>query len=387
MITNIFLDIEWNQVNNEILSIGALGCDIKFKPRQNFSAFVRPEHMLDVSDSLISFIHSTREKINSAREISSVMKKFFEDFPDMSVISIMTFIVWTREAFDIFKSNVKELGYELPNYRVVVLQDVLKFINYKYPKCYGMSYFLDVMGLEYDKTRFHDSAYDVDILSDMYMQLRKSILDFFSGDNTVTVLKNRNTNVLHKDSCIYADRVTEGNRERVPVTEILNGYLPCMKCACDKEWQKELFGDFSLGKEKEKKLSSTEIFMPKKLPVNDLEEFCDENIEKTCKEYNLNYRIASGIIYIDTAKGSWMVYHDNCRVLNLFHKNYMFHAAHEKAGKQKAKYHKGYHDQGVKLKTLREACKYICKHDSSPNAYKRKKTRLEELFDIIKCAS
>lgn len=387
MITNIFLDVEWNQINNEILSIGALGCNIKFKPRKDFYALVRPEHMSDVSDSLISFIHSTREKINSAREISSVTKKFFEDFPDMSVVSIMTFIVWTREAFDVFKSNVKELGYELPNYRVVVLQDVLKFINYRNPKCCGMAYFLELMGLEYDKTRLHDSAYDVDMLSDMYMQLRKSFLEFFSGDKEVTVLKNRNTNVLHKDSRIHADKMTESNRERVSITEILNGYLPCMKCACDGEWQKELFGDFRLGKEEEEKIPAEEIFLPKKATVNALEEFCDENIERICKEYNLNYRIASGIIYIDTAKGSWMVYHDNCRVLNLFHKNYMFHAAPEKAGKQKAKYHKGYHDQGVKLITFREACKYIYKHDNSPNAYQRKKTRLEELFDLIKCAS
>lgn len=55
MIHNIFLDIQINSITDEILSIGALGCNKGFSPKKQFYSVVRPEISSEITDEELRY--------------------------------------------------------------------------------------------------------------------------------------------------------------------------------------------------------------------------------------------------------------------------------------------------------------------------------------------
>lgn len=127
----LFLDMEWNQLNNqfnisedEILEISAICADEDFKNKKTFFSIVKPEHIEYVNKRTLTFLKLGESVLASSSPIEEVIHKFNKAFPKFNIM-----VVWNRGTYDLFINAIRQNGITLPRHKVIVLQELLTVID------------------------------------------------------------------------------------------------------------------------------------------------------------------------------------------------------------------------------------------------------------------
>lgn len=391
MIKTVFLDVRTNAETNDVSAIAALGCGKKFKVVREFSAIVKNNNY-QASASRNFF----KSKLGAVREGKEIADSFMKNFAPVIPGACIIYVVWDRIAIDELERFVAQYGYVLPNHKVKSLQEILRFICCDDLEDESINYYLEKFGFEYDKKMMRNPEYFVDIFSDLFVHVNKKMCQYYNSAD-VMVAKSQQSDIFHKDNCMYAKKIMDSNYSRVNPYNLIRSIIPCKFCAKDREWRKELFSNLKLNvsdnmldEQEEIELKSvkgiTIGYARQNLSIEG-NEFTKENIERICNHFKFKYEISLSSIKIETDKASWIIRYDNDSVDVLLHENWdlrpVGHSKSNVSNKFDAKI-SGYHDQKVKLKNLVDVCEYIYKHDKNPNAYRKNdRARLAALFELI----
>lgn len=394
MIHNIFLDIQINSITDEVLSIGALGCNKGFTPKKQFYTVVRPENPSEITDEELKYHRIHRSRVFSSRPAADVVGAFFKNFLHEVPKHGHLYIVWNAETLRRFEMLANSCGYALPKYRIVELQQVMDFIDIYAEGSHNLEYHLKSTGFVYEKIMMSNSEYLTDIMSDFYMHVRRKLFENWKEERAV-VFKSKGSNVFHKAECGYGNRILESNQEQISPARIIDGLVPCKFCRHDMEWKMKLFGTLNLNKEgkraQAKVIHGIKIGQAKRELNIVGNEFELEEIRRICAHFGFCYKVAENSISVNTGKASWIIKHNNNEVDVLLHENWDLRPEKSYKAKKTLRifdaYESGYHDQKVGLTSLVDVCEYIYKHDNNPYAYKQnKKARLSALFEMIEKA-
>ncbi|KXL52272.1 exonuclease [Anaerotignum neopropionicum] len=353
----LFLDMEWNQLNNqfnasedEILEISAICAGEDFKNEKTFYKIVKPEHIKDVNKRILTFLKLGENVLACALPIYEVLNKFNKTFPEFNIL-----VVWNRHTYDLFINAIGQNGIILPQHKVIVLQELLTIIDY----FMGFEKAMKRYNVKYNPKVLHCSKYDAYYLKELFCTMKFLYKHQCQGDWKNKPVGLKNSDIIHSLKCHYI--VGKNSIQASGYEDIFCGYKLCKHCVNTRK----------------------HIVMPKKFDVQKIYEsykFSEEKIAKLCEKFEMECNFSNKVIFIRTNISNWRIYHDEEKIINIFHENYR---KSEKVRK-KIKFNDGYHVQNIKCRNLYDAINYIHKHDE--NFFTKKKynqNRIDLLFDML----
>lgn len=360
----LFLDVEGHQGNNklsiseeDILEISAICVDKDFKNEKSFFSMVKPKHMDAVNDRTLSLLRLDRKVLEDALTIEVVMEKFIKTFSKFEVI-----VVWNRYTYDLFLKAATHNGIKVPDFRVVVIQELLSVID------------KPVLGevIEFEKAiiryhvnfnpkLLHFAKHNVDCLKKLYCSVKFQYKYQCKVEQINEVVMLNNSIVIHSSKCHY---VSEDNViKKAKETDVFYGYPMCKHCINA--------GNYTT--------------MPENLvfeKLDDMEEYSEEKVAKICERFNMDYKFSDSVLFVRTKMSSWRIYHDGIKITNIYHENYR--KSKSEIGKRKKKCNEGFHRQDIKCNNFYEALSYIHSHDKYfLNANQNKQGRIDMLFAMV----
>ncbi|MDD3137743.1 MAG: exonuclease domain-containing protein [Lachnospiraceae bacterium] len=354
----LFLDMEWNQLKNkfnvseeEILEISAICTDKELKNKKTFSKIVRPEHIQDVNKRILSFLKLGENVLADALPIYEVLNKFTRAFPEFNIL-----VVWSRCTYDLFINAIEQNRIVLPQHKVIALQELLTIID----NFMGFEKAMKTYKIKYNPKLLHCSKHDVFYLKELFCTTKflyeHQCQGYYWNKKPVRL---KSSDVIHSSECHYIQE--KSSLQATGYEDIFNGYKLCKHCVNTKR----------------------HVVMPKKLDVQKIYEsykFSEEKIAKLFEKYEMECNFSNKVIFIRTHISSWRIYHDEEKIINIYHENYR---KNEKIRKR-IRFNDGYHIQNIKCRNLNDAINYIQKHDE--NFFTKKnnnQNRIDLLFDML----
>lgn len=91
-------------------------------------------------------------------------------------------------------------------------------------------------------------------------------------------------------------------------------------------------------------------------------QFEEVQIAKICEEFNMEYSLAEGIVFIKTQYSNWRIFHDGRVVTDVYHENLRMDMA-DKVWKEYGSFNDGFHKQRIFSNNLYDVLYYIHTHD------------------------
>lgn len=355
----LVMDIEWNQAPGtsgiecrEPVLIGIVGLDEQLNKIQTFSKGICPENTDLITEKTCKIVHKTKDVIMNANSAEVVYKKFQDSFSGYKYI-----VVWTRDAYELFKLGMRKNHLSMPKHRVVVLQEIIGFTAAKKNSHIGFETALTRAGIEYHTEFLHCAKHDAEYLYQLFKFLYVKYRDLTKEEGCIPNLR---TGKLHTPECRYVC-----HKEEMPTAGkdlIFQGFTPCLCCGTEKEWRRLNWR------------SKTQNKSLRSLPLN------EKNIEAVCRKFSMQCSISVNTVFIRTSFSTWRVfYQDNC-VTKVYHENYRI---------KKSEYSKmktcseGFHKQNIRMTNFYDVVQYIYYHDKNFMKRMKKKNRIELLFEQL----
>ena len=358
----LFIDVEWNQIkdqmeceSSEMLQIAAIGFTKRYSGKRKYTRTIRPKHIEKIKACTYKLLKMSPKTLEEAVPMEQVMNEFYQKFPKFQVV-----IVWSRDAYELLKYNSSAYGYKMPRHRVVVLQELLQDIRPKGKKKMGFQKALHAAGIPHDVKLLHCAKHDVKYLQQLYRAIFQKYEEICEIDREC--YSSKKSKVVHNAGCRYAKLIAEHNLVKKQRTEVFYGTNICKCCN-----QQEGFRTFSWKK------------VVRKNPKNMKPSFEDDYIFAVCEYCGVKCQIGKGVIFINTGMTTWRIYHDEEKVVGVYHENYR---VKKEDYLKKKKWKEGYHRQQVREDTLYEVVRYIQKHDSHFGEI-RKNSRIDMLFEQL----
>ena len=381
----LFIDIEWDMAEekndmsmNQIVSIGVVLTDENNKKIKSYFSYIKPERSEKIRDKTLKCIHTSRERLETAKAFSEALKGY-QEMLDMADI----WIIWSLDAYHILEANLERNNYNVRNKRTIVLQDLLS-INIKEKKQVvqiGLKYLLDALGIFVNEKRLHFAYYDVLLLRKIYFKLLERIKKNPLSERAF--LKSKYSNIVHREDCVFANHINPENVSKVQLVDFMTGaYTICKCCQPNKVILRTLKKQKKKGKEKKEEQKKNVKAHVEKTKIKNIS-VCDEkSILRKCEKLGLWCRFAQNVIYVRSKKSYWRIYHENMVFKSLYHQNYLFF--NNTKNKKFSKCNEGFHLQKINAKTIDEIISYIYNHDkhlSIPNS--RSERNIEKLLRDI----
>lgn len=304
----MFVDIEWYQTpgtkgieNRDLIQIGVIATDEIMDIKKSFSMVMRSDSEKKYNpDTLISSHSILNSGIQDNGE-EAVLQKIKMMFPDYKYI-----VVWTNDAYELFKRDMDKYGLVMPKHRTIVFQQILMRIASNGVAPIGFEHALIQTGIEYQKSNLHNSKYDVNY---MYQLFCKCYNEYTRWTNGEICYLNKNTHIIHTNSCRYINR-KKSSDVKTTKNVIFQGNRVCKICGCDDTWNRLQWG-ISSGTNQNNRVAYL-----RKLPLT------DENISKICNKFRLDYNVATDVVFIRTRFSRWIIHIENDIVTELQHENY-----------------------------------------------------------------
>ncbi len=360
----LFLNIEWNDKkgNNDFndfepVMIAGITVNSKFKKKQLFSKRIALENPDTLTNKTCKLLRITKNSLKLVESEKTVFEKFVLIYPMYDYV-----VVWTEDVYNLFLQGMKKAGLIMPVHNVIVLQDLLSVVLLNHKKI-SFKNALDCFEVVYKETNFHKPAHDVEYLMNLYKNIYSKYSNITKNE---VVWVNHKSKTLHNFTCRHtvAKNVSAEKGSKIL---LFSGYKSCSHCLKDPYLKKiyvvtgEMKIDKKLQKEEKKKQKLT-----------------DENIGAICGEFGLEYHIASNVVFVTTNISHWRIKLHNNKVHSVLHSNYNASKYYTKPGRCR-----GFHKQKVSSDDFYEIIKYIYYHDENKYKVKRKKSRIEKLFDKI----
>lgn len=166
----MFVDIEWYQTpgtkgieNRDLIQIGVIATDEIMDIKKSFSMVMRSDSEKKYNpDTLISSHSILNSGIQDNGE-EAVLQKIKMMFPDYKYI-----VVWTNDAYELFKRDMDKYGLVMPKHRTIVFQQILMRIASNGVAPIGFEHALIQTGIEYQKSNLHNSKYDVNYMYQLF---------------------------------------------------------------------------------------------------------------------------------------------------------------------------------------------------------------------------
>lgn len=380
-----FLDIEWSQsdshdrtAGDEILSIGAVGCDENLKELVRFSSIIRPLCVNNISKESLEFIHATKEEIEEANDAGKVFEKFKEHCPKFEIL-----VMWSRESYDIFLESVEKTGAKLHYSRTLIMQELLAFVDKKGIQRHpGFETTLIKNNLTYNPDKLHYSYYDAELLRKLFQCFKNLWLDWVQKDQESIYIKSIHSKVVHTTKCHIATQINEENKDEIGLDKLLDGYQPCKYCHPNKNFheviKKGRLANREAGSASEKGKNKEREKDQKKEKQNGFDE---SFVSEACNKLGLDCRMGQGVIFVKTPATAWRIFHNYIKVIEVYHEN---HKYNKDIKTKKRDYNEGFHRQDIVSHKLEDVLQYIKEHDEDlleKRAFRR--TKLEKLLDMV----
>ena len=365
----LFLDIEWNQApgttgldGREAVQIGVVAADAKMQKVKTFSKAIRLSDSNLFNEKTEVITHTPVANIMQGREENVVLRNFAQTFPEYPYL-----VVWTKDTYDLFMRDMRKNGISIKRHKPVFLQEVLSIITGNENDPIGFEKALRCAGIWYVPNYLHYAKHDANYLYQLYYQCFQKYSGATVGERCFV---NEITRKLHTENCRYVKDMAVERKSIVPKSMIFKGCTVCKCCGKSQSW-KQLEWEFG-NKAKNKKYRD----YLKQLSLT------ETNIEKICKWFQLSYSITRDIVFVRTAFSSWIVYLQKDKVKKLLHENYRI-CKSQYLKKQKMKCIEGYHKQKLPSENFFEVIQYIKNHDAGVSKRLSKKSKLEELLEIV----
>lgn len=365
----LFLDIEWNQApgttgldGREAVQIGVVAADAKMQKVKTFSKAIRLSDSNLFNEKTEIITHTPVANIMQGREENVVLRNFAQTFPEYSYLA-----VWTKDTYDLFMRDMRKNGISIKRHKAVFLQEVLSIITGNENDTIGFEKALRCAGIRYVPNYLHYAKHDANYLYQLYYQCFQKYSGATVGERCFV---NEITRKLHTENCRYVKDMAVERKSIVPKSMIFKGCTVCKYCGKSQSW-KQLEWEFG-NKAKNKKYRD----YLKQLSLT------ETNIEKICKWFQLSYSITRDIVFVRTAFSSWIVYLQKDKVKKLLHENYRI-CKSQYLKKQKMKCIEGYHKQKLPSENFFEVIQYIKNHDAGVSKRLSRKSKLEELLEMV----
>lgn len=162
----MFVDIEWYQTpgtkgieNRDLIQIGVIATDEIMDIKKSFSMVMRSDFGKKYNPDTLISSHSILNSGMQDNGEEAVLQKIKMMFPDYKYI-----VVWTNDAYELFKRDMDKYGLVMPRHRTIVFQQVLMRIASNGVAPIGFEHALIQTGIEYQKSNLHNSKYDVNYM-------------------------------------------------------------------------------------------------------------------------------------------------------------------------------------------------------------------------------
>lgn len=367
----LFLDAEWHHVNMkrnlpncEMLEISGVETTGGVRESIEYSGMIYPKHFNAVSEDTYEFLRINQDELMRADTEDKVLEEFLSIFKEYTVI-----VVWNRKAYDVFKWSVRKYNLTIRRHRVIVLQEFLMLLDIGVQgRKISFETALNRYNVRYDGHTMHRAENDVQYLRKLFVSVKfqYKLQCEIAPISSVFIVNNYKLIVNKEGHKLYTtDFIREGN-----IIEILDGMEICLHC-----------------------IEGGRIpMLPNDLILENLAEdkYCEEKIERLCREYKMECTFCDKLIILRTNVASWRIYHDGRKITNIFHENYRksinqadFDVKYNVKNRSK-KRNAGYHRQNVDIENFYEAIRYIHKHDKYFFSEKlKKKNKIDMLFTMI----
>lgn len=367
----LFLDIEWNQApgttgmdGREAIQIGAVAADAKMQKVKTFSKAIRLSDP-DLFNEKTAFIsHYPLVNIMRSKEEKEVLSSFAQCFPQYRYI-----VVWTRNTYDLFVRDMKKCGILIKRHKAVILQEVVGVIAGRGNDPIGFESALLCAGIEYVPNYLHYAKHDVNYLYQLFCQCYRQYSEITAEEHCIA---NEVTRRLHTENCRYVKNMPLERMVKVKPNAMFHGFKVCKCCGGNQIWKRLEWEHESKRKVQNKKYR----YDLKRLPLT------DTNIEKICEWFQLAYNISNDTVFVRTAFSGWIVYLRGDKVKKLLHENYRIRRSRY-FKKPRTKCTEGYHRQKLPSENFFEVIKYIKNHDAGIVNRMSKKSRVEELLEMV----
>lgn len=236
----MFVDIEWYQTpgakgieNRDLIQIGVIATDEIMDIKKSFSMVMRSDFGKKYNPDTLISSHSILNSGMQDNGEEAVLQKIKMIFPDYKYI-----VVWTNDAYELFKRDMDKYGLVMPRHRTIVFQQVLMRIASNGVAPIGFEHALIQTGIEYQKSNLHNSKYDVNY---MYQLFCKCYNEYTRWTNGEICYLNKNTHIIHTNSCRYINR-KKSSDVKTTKNVIFQGNRVCKICGCDDTWNRLQWG-------------------------------------------------------------------------------------------------------------------------------------------------
>lgn len=342
MIRRLFCYIEYNKIhkgikydpnNYDILEIGAT-LYVDDEEVKTYSKFVHPQHIeLMTKERYLSFGGLKQFDLEKASSIEDISRRFYKTFYEYDLL-----VMWNKREYEILMASLERGGHIQAEHKPIFLEDLIKM-----SKGYSKPFLRELKEYKVnveDKYNLHYSKFKAKYLAELYFAAKKSYSVFLKRED-FWFLKSCYGNVIHKVDCNIGKKIPIKNVREASVADLFDGYEACTEC-CQ--------GKLMLLPDK------FHVRFPKK------SQFEEVQIAKMCEEFNMEYSLAEGIVFIKTQYSNWRIFHDGRLVTDVYHENLRMDMS-DKVWKEHDSFNDGFHKQRIFSNNLYDVLYYIHTHD------------------------
>ncbi len=332
-------DMEWSERKGiaQPLEIGVVPIDTEIEP---FFSLVRPENESSLKLEIFSFLRTKKSVLKNAPRFSDVIRGL-EQYRISSRNERRVAIVWHEDTVRFFVAACRGAGVKVPFHKIISLKNLIKEEIQIKGRESGFEACMKEYNIPFDKSRLHDSAYDVICLKKLFKKYRKKNEDIQTG---IPLVLNVNSGIIHYENCFHVKGDGKKIRSFVPEDLYLNKGFCKNCCGGTAPWIKPLTDeDREMIKLKNKVMRLRED-----------EQFYETFIVSLCVLFGFEYECHKTFIEIITSCGRWRIFHDGNEITRVDHGN---HRGDEQ--------NHGFHIQRKLKGSLYNVLNYISKHDNA----------------------
>lgn len=232
----IVLDLEWNQASAdsdehnsrlpfEIIEIGAVKLDEKFKIIDKYQSIIRPQIYLKLQENVRNMLNYDERHLNEGRYFNVVASEFIKWCGKEYM-----FCTWGTEDLVQLQRNLKFNKIDFTN-RPFKYYDLQMIFNnqYKDTGILSLEKVVGYFGIHAEKP-FHSAINDAEYTAEIFMELNKDNLDdMFSVDYYCNPKsKDKEITFLHKTYCEYISSEYRSKAELMEDKDVRR--LQCFLC-------------------------------------------------------------------------------------------------------------------------------------------------------------